>query len=182
MSVTLEHETYHIELKDAITVTDAAIDAVYEPDADKPFRPSSCTIVTVFENEHKKAAVLLQAAGGATSVSDDSILIIGNQLITRCCNYLFSLSIPDLKLNWLTKADDAACFSLLPFEDDLIVHGEVSISRIDAAGHIVWQFTGHDIFLSLDGTSTFDMYPDYIELTDFNGHRYQVDYNGQQIG
>lgn len=182
MSVTLEHKTYQIELKDAITVADAAIDAVYEPDADKQFKPSARTLITVFENELKKAAVLLQAAGGATGVSEDSILIIGDQLITRCCNYLFSLSIPDLKLNWLTKADDAACFSLLPYENDLIVHGEISISRIDATGNIVWQFTGSDIFLSLDGNSTFDMYPDFIELTDFNGHRYQVDYYGQQIG
>ena len=182
MSVTLEHETYKIELKDAITAPEAVMDAVYEPEADKQFKPSTRTLVTVFENEQTKATVLLQAASGATSVSDDSTLTIGNQLITRCCNYLFSLSIPELKLNWLTKADDATCFSLLPYEDDLIVHGEVSISRIDASGNILWQFTGHDIFLSLDGTSTFDMYPDYIELTDFNGHRYQVDYNGQQIG
>jgi len=182
MSVTLEHETYHIELKDAITDPDAVIHAVYEPAADKPFKPSSSTIVTVFENEHKKAAVLLLAAGGATGVSEDSSLIIGDQLITRCSNYLFGLSIPGLQLNWLIKADDATCFSILPFEDDLIVHGEVSISRIDASGNIVWQFTGSDIFLSLDGNSTFDMYPDFIELTDFNGHRYQVDYYGQQIG
>lgn len=182
MSVTLEQDTYSIELKDVITISETEIDAVYEPEADKEFKPSSRTIVTVFENEQKKAAVLLQAAGGATSASDDSALIVGNHLITRCSNMLFSLSIPDLKLNWLTKADDATCFSILPYEDDLIVHGEVAISRINTQGSIVWQFTGSDIFLSLDGTSTFDLYPDFIELTDFNGHRYLVDYNGQQIG
>jgi hypothetical protein len=102
-------------------------------------------------------------------------------LIITCCNKLFSLSLPDLSINWAIKPDWATCFSIYFYLDTYIIHGELEVSRINREGEILWSFGGMDIFVCLYEGIPFAMHDNFIDLTDFNGFRYRIDYDGNLI-
>ena len=135
--------------------------------------------IRVFENGIAKASCLLIGFGGATGISENSSLIQENTLLVCCCDTIFCINLPALQLNWKLKADLATCFQVLPLEKDFIVHGEVEISRIDINGNVKWSFSGHDIFVCLDGTSAFELLSDHILLHDFLGNSYMLDFHGK---
>ncbi len=43
------------------------------------------------------------------------------------------------------------------------------------------EYGGADIFVCLHEGTPFKMHEDYIALTDFNGSKYKIDYNGNSI-
>jgi hypothetical protein len=186
MAVTLQHNGLRIEVFDDPAFTQSpdsatTYDHIYQPDKDHEYRPASQHAIVVYKEDVKLASAILLAVAGATSVTDDAVIIESDNLITRCCNVIVSLTIPDLKLNWMTEADWATCFSIHRYQQDFITHGETSVSRLHSNGEILWSFSGADIFLMLDGTSSFNMYDDHIALRDFNGGAYKIDYNGKEI-
>src|SRR5688572_10646834 len=92
---------------------------------------SSKHAVLVYEEEQLRNSALVYSGGGATGVHENSATIC-NEAIFICCGFkLFSLSLPDLGLRWAARADDVCCFGVFAYDQDLIVHGEVSVSRID---------------------------------------------------
>ena len=186
MAVTLRHKDFTIEVFDdpAFNQTSgspASYGKIYQPDKHKDYRPISQHAIIVYHEDVKIASAILLAVAGATSVTADSVLIDGDNLIARCCNTVFSLTIPDLNLNWMTEADWATCFSIHRYRDSYITHGEMSISRIDRNGNILWSYGGADIFVCLQKGNPFEMYDNYIELTDFNGSMYRINYDGGTI-
>ena len=62
-----------------------------------------------------------------------------NSIIICCGNALFSLSLPELKLNWKKEIDSSTAFEIFKMNEDYIIHGELEISRIDKYGNILWQ-------------------------------------------
>jgi hypothetical protein len=132
------------------------------------------------ENKVIKTAIIL-ATGGGTGVHENTALIDQGSLIIRCCNKLFSLTLPDLNTNWVTEPDQFTCFSVHRYQDTYITHGEISIARIDRDGKQLWNYSGADIFVCLDEGNPFEMHENFIELTDFNGSKYRIDYNGNTI-
>jgi hypothetical protein len=94
---------------------------------------------------------------------------------------VFKLSLPDLALLWVLKADAFTCLSVYPYEADCIVHGELEISRVNSEGKILWQQGGRDIWITLDGTESFVMKEDCIQAVDFEYNRYTFDFNGNLI-
>lgn len=180
--ITLNYKEFTIELFDERQENPAQVyDHIYQPEKNREYDPVSQTGITVYREGVKISSVLLQAVAGATSVTSDSAVIARDVLMTRCCNTVFSVSLPDLKLNWMTEVDWATCFSLHAYNDDFISHGEMSVSRIDATGKILWQFSGADIFVDINGQTTFEMFDDHIALADFNGTKYTIDYNGNLL-
>ena len=99
-----------------------------------------------FENEQKSSCIV----AGSWRRNECILKILFSSLVINSspAAVITCLAFPYQNWSWtgLSKPMTLPAFPLLPFEDDLIVHGEVSISRIDTSGHIVWQFTGHDIF------------------------------------
>jgi hypothetical protein len=182
MAITLHYKDFRIELFDHASSEDTAVfNKIYQPEKDQEYQPVSQTGIIVYKGNTVITSALLSAVAGATSVTTDSVIIEGDNLITRCCNSVFSITIPDLKLNWMTEADWATCFSLHPYNDSFITHGEVCISRIDYFGKILWQFSGADIFVNLESDITFEMHDNHIALTDFIGGRYKIDFEGKLI-
>ncbi|WP_276481541.1 hypothetical protein [Paraflavitalea pollutisoli] len=186
MNIPLHYHDLSIEVFDDHLFADKGdqalqYDHVYQPDQHKKFMPVSQQAVVVYRNDVKIASTILLAAAGATSATRDSIVIDEGNLVTRCCNIVFSLALPWLTLNWMTEADCATCFSIHPFQDGYITHGELSIARIDRNGNVCWSFSGADIFVRLEGENPFQLYDDHIALTDFNGRQYKIDYNGETI-
>jgi hypothetical protein len=81
----------------------------------------------------------------------------------------------------MTEADWATCFSVHKYQDTFITHGETSIARIDRNGNKLWCYGGADIFVRLEEGNPFKLHENYIELMDFNGSAYKIDYNGKTI-
>ena len=48
-------------------------------------------------------------------------------------------------------------------------------------GKILWSRGGADIFVCLYEWTPFEMHVDFISMTDFNGSKYKIDYDGNSI-
>jgi hypothetical protein len=94
---------------------------------------------------------------------------------------MYGLELPNLQLLWLKRLDFATCFGIYEYEDDLIVHGAVDITRISADGAIKWQFSGADIFVTFNGKLAFDIVGGEIKLVDFHGTRYILKGTGETM-
>lgn len=186
MAVTIQHNDLTIELFDDPAFNQTAnsptsYDKVIQSAEDKTYSPISQHAIKIYKNKNLISSAIILASGGATGVYDDTALIDENNLIIRCCNKLFSLTLPYLKTNWVTETDWATCFSVHKYQDTYISHGETSIARIDKAGKILWTYSGADIFVCLYEGTPFEMFDTHIALTDFNGSTYKIDYDGKTI-
>ncbi|QEC44566.1 hypothetical protein [Pseudobacter ginsenosidimutans] len=186
MKITLSLKDFIIEVfdeyKSSQTLEHLGLyENTYRPAKDEDCIPTSQHAIIIYQREIKKASAILQAVAGATSVNSNSVIIDNDSLIIRCCNNVFSLTIPDLNLNWMTEVDWATCFSIHKYKDSYISHGELTVSRIDRKGNVIWSFGGADIFVSLYEGNPFEMNEDFIQLTDFSGGKYKIDYNGETI-
>ncbi|MGN6639124.1 MAG: hypothetical protein ACTHJ8_09455 [Mucilaginibacter sp.] len=139
-------------------------------------------LLRTYQSEHILKTVLINSDGGGTFVSGTSFIVQENKITICGSDSIFSLSIPELKLLWRTKADTVTCFEIFPYKHDYIVHGELEISRLDSNGKILWQQSGADIFISLNSSGDdFLVTDDYILATDWNGKKYKWDFDGNSI-
>lgn len=186
MAITLLHKDWTIEIFD-----DAAFEQmpasttnyikVLQADKDKQYSPTSQHAIKIYQDNNLISSTIILATGGGTGVYSDSALIDNDNLIIRCCNKLFSLTLPHLNINWLTEPDWATCFSIHKYQDSYISYGETSIARIDRTGKILWSFGGADIFICMYEGNPFEMHDTYIALTDFSGTKYKIDYDGKMF-
>jgi hypothetical protein len=186
MSVTLQHKEWLIEVFDDSSFTESPdsptrYDKVYQHENHKEYSPISQHAIVVYHDNKKIASAILLASAGGTVVSEDAMLIEGDDLIARCCNMVFSLTIPQLDLNWMLQADSATVFSIHRYQDSFITHGEMGIARIDWNGKECWRYGGSDIFVCIEKGNPFQMHENHIELMDFNGSKYKIDYDGNTI-
>jgi hypothetical protein len=113
--------------------------------------------IKVFKNNDLLTSAIIGSIGGGTGIHNTSTIYEDTKLLICCSDSIFCLSIPELKLLWRTKADQATCFQIYKYKDNYIVHGEFEISRLDKDGKIVWQKSGADIFTTLDGKQDFEL-------------------------
>ena len=146
-------------------------------DAEK--HPSSKHGIRLFENDEEINNCLIIGSGGGTGIYENSSILDSGNLLICCSDSVFSISILDLKLNWVKKLDMATCFKILRIENDFVVNGEFEITRIDSLGNIIWQFGGADIFVSLDYEDSFQLNDNHIVLKDFTGTSYMIDFDGK---
>jgi len=176
---------YQIEIYNDKTFKKFSVDNVHEYDYvyinDSLYEVSTVFGIKVY-SDHKilTSAVIGSIGGGNTNLENITILKT-DKLIICCSDLVFCLSIPDLKLLWQTKADDATCFEIFKYKEDYIIHGELKITRIDYNGNIVWQQSGADIFTTLDGIDTFKLTEEFIIVKDWENRIYHFDYDGQNL-
>ena len=175
----LRFEHYRIEISDDPTFRIGSADntvnydSVYGNDDDYY---STKLGIFVFEDKRLLRSSLICAGGGATGASEDSAAVLNSTVYVCAGQKLFSLTLPGLKLGWARMANHACCFGVFPYEQDLIVHGELAVSRIDIDGKIKWSAGFSDITVTPDGESSFQMNRDHIEVLDWSKNRYRVDY------
>ncbi len=116
---------------------------------------------------------LFGGAGGATGIHKHSAELVGDNLFIAVGDSVLCLGIQPLTCKWRTKVDDATCFGVYSRGDfpALFCHGELQICRLSFGGEIEWETGGRDIF-----TGEFRMLPESIEVTDFEGRIYHLDY------
>jgi hypothetical protein len=124
---------------------------------------------------------ILLGTGGATGIHKNSYYIQNNSIIICVCNFLFCLSIPELKLLWKSEVDWATAFGIYKMQEDFIIHGELEISRINQNGKIIWQHSGSDIFVLENGKECFKIKGDLILAESWDGRKYKFNYNGEIV-
>ena len=129
-----------------------------------------------------RSAIIISGGGGCTSPSEKSVLVDHGNLIVIIDDSVFSLALPDLLLNWKVSSEECVtCFELYQFDRGYLIHGEVSIFKLSLLGNIEWEFTGRDIFTTIEGVDDFLVYDNYIIAKDWEENIYKLDTNGKQI-
>ncbi len=127
-----------------------------------------------------KSAIIF-GYGGATSIHKDTVLLMDSSLILCICDSVVSLSLPELSLNWQKKCDDVTCFRIFPFENDFLIHGELTITRIRKTGEIVWQRSGSDIFVLPNGGENLKIENGVIFAESWDGRKYRFKGDGTEF-
>jgi hypothetical protein len=143
--------------------------------------PTSKHGVKLFQDDVQINNCILIASGGANDIHQNSSLVDNDHLLICCCDSIFCLTLPGLKLKWTTQCDPATCFQIFKQQDDYIIHGELQITKLNKDGQIKWEFGGADIFVSIDNEEEFKIEDDGILLTDFAKVKYKIDFNGKLI-
>lgn len=183
---THSYQNLVIEVFDDPTYQSGSVDNKYKyskqySSADEGYQPTSKHGIKIYQDGKEWSSCIILGAAGGTRIHNTSSVVAGDQLVICCADNIFCLSLPDLNLKWNTQADQVTCFQIYNLDKDYIIHGELSISRIDKNGNIKWQLGSSDIFVTLDGDEAFTLNTDYIELTDFGKGKYKVDFNGETI-
>ena len=143
--------------------------------------PTKHGVILLKDGEIKKS-VCVSSGGGHTGIHARCSVLDGNSFLICCADSIFCLNLPDLHLNWITKADQATCFGIYKYQNGYIVHGELEISRLDKDGSITWQFSGSDIFTTPEGRDSFRLNGDFIEAVSWDGITVTIDaQTGQSI-
>lgn len=143
--------------------------------------PTSKHGIKIYRDDQIIDSCIIIGSGGATGVHQNSNLVDNDQLLICCCDTVFSLTLPELKLKWQTQADQATCFQIFKQQDDFIVHGELQVTKLDKDGNRKWEFGGADIFVSIDNEEEFNIESDGILLTDFAKTKYKIDFDGKLL-
>lgn len=152
----------------------------YYPSSDPVDLMGSQHGIRLYRGDIELNSCLLHSLAG-TRIHATSALLDGKTLLV-CCGYsLFSLELPTLDLNWQIQVDLAACFQVHKIHDGYLTHGEVEISKTNKQGELEWSFSGADIFVTPDGSRSFSISDEHIELIDWNYHKYIIDFNGEVV-
>ncbi|MCL1631943.1 hypothetical protein M3N64_08270 [Sporolactobacillus sp. CPB3-1] len=77
---------------------------------------------------------------------------------------------------------DETYFSIYPLSSGYLVHGELSIVRLNSRFEQVWTFSGSDIWVTQnENHEEFRIENDQILLEDWNGVRYALNTNGKLL-
>ena len=184
---TLKFDIYDIELINDSTYTIGSADNnfnydfVYHDNESLEYRPFNHGVKLYKDGQLIKSAVVC-AVGGATGISENSVIIDQDNILICCADKLFCLKLPELTLNWITQTDLATCFGVYKADNGIFTHGELNVTRLDKKGNVIWQTGLRDIIVNIDyEKSCFILYDNFIELLDFNSNKYQLDFNGNFI-
>lgn len=184
--VELNFNEYRIELSDessyALNSTDNffLFDKIFIDEKSDAYHSTKHGI-KVYAGEKLVSNALICAVGGATGIHKDSAIIVEENILVCCADSIFSLTLPDLNLNWMKQVDDATCFRIFSTDKGIFVHGEMLASKIDEAGNIIWSKGFADILVTPDGKDEFIIKDDFIEIEDWNNTKYKLDFNGNFI-
>lgn len=136
------------------------------------YQPSSTQGVQSFLDVNPHSSAVLGASGGGTGVHEHSCVVLVDRCLVAVGDRMAALALPDLRLLWQVKADDATCFGLHVTPDDqhVVVHGELAISRFAVDGQKEWEFSGKDIF-----TGACAIREGAVVVSDFNDEEYLID-------
>jgi hypothetical protein len=137
--------------------------------------------VKLYNKDSLIDSCIILSIGWETKIHKNIALVNDNKLVVCCGNEVFCLSVHQLKLEWCTKADESSCFQIFQQEEDYIVHGEMAITKLDKQGNIKWEFSGADIFVSIDNEEAFEIESSGIILTDFSKTKYKIDFEGNLL-
>jgi hypothetical protein len=127
-----------------------------------------------------EAVLALGGGGGATSVHQNSALVLAERLYVAVGKSLACIVMrPAPEVLWTLEVDDATCFGVHYSHQHgaIVCHGELAISRVSPDGVVLWSSFGTDIF-----TGALLLTSSEIVAEDFNGRSYRYCYtSGAEI-
>lgn len=72
-------------------------------------------------------------------------------------------------------------YTIYRISDGYLIYGEQEIVKLDEDFRVVWNFSGHDIFVSVTGKNAFEITQNSIKLYDFEDNYYELDFDGNMI-
>lgn len=176
---------YRIEVKNEPGSEEALFDSYfssYSNVVEEGSMVSTRIGIKVFQGKELLSNSLLIGNEGATGIHKTSQVIGEDKIVICCSSSVFSLSIPDLKLNWKIKSDSVACFEIFKIVGGFIVHGELDITRLSDDGKIVWSKSGGDIFMTYESEKDdFKIVDGLIYATDWENRKYVFDLDGNEL-
>jgi hypothetical protein len=121
---------------------------------------------------------IVMAGGLFMEPRQHSVVLLGDKLFVAIGSLICCFLLPSLELQWHVAVDAAACFGIhyLAEKHCLISHGEIEIARLNMQGVIEWKASGGEIF-----TGEMHVYPEYIDVADFNDEKYRIDVDDGKI-
>lgn len=127
-----------------------------------------------------KSAILF-GNEGQTGIHQRSAIVFDDMLIVCVSNKVFCLYLPSLELRWVKEIDEVACLGIYKTSESYLIHGEMSITRIEFTGDIIWCYSGEDIFVSIKDKNELTLTARGIEIKDWNNKKYLLGYDGVLI-
>lgn len=93
--------------------------------------------------------------------------------------YVFDLEKQNIETH--KDIDDDYNFGIYRIPDGYIIHGELTIKKLDFDFNQLWEFSGCDIFANIHGNKEFEIDGKYIKLCDFEDNCYWLDFDGNEI-
>lgn len=183
----IEYKNYEIEVLDdkdySIESTDNIRTYKLEYFNGEKFQPTSKHGIRIKDKviEKEISSVIICENGGATTIHKKSFFIEEDRIWICICDKIYCLNLPKLDIEWFKQFDHVTNFSINPFKNDFVIHGELEIFRINRKGEIKWRFGARDIFVSEKGENSFQITEDLIEVTDWGGYKYKLDKNGKEV-
>ena len=183
------YKDYTIDIIDDVNYTLNSVDNVVSYDveyfdgmlnSDRVY-PTSKHGIRVIKDGEELASAIICEIGGTTTIHNNSVIVSNDSILICCSDKVYSLSIPNLELNWKKRFDLATCFGIHPFLSDFIIHGELQIIRIDKEGNEKWNFGARDIFVTPDGKESIELLTNKIKLRDWEGYEYLLNEDGQEV-
>jgi outer membrane protein assembly factor BamB len=100
------------------------------------------TIKTIRNSDVIKKAILLDSLmeSNGTIPFEKSDLIKNNLLIIGARGIVYCLSIPNLEKIWSAEVDLTRIWHMLDMGDDILIHGELALYKVDMNGKVKWKF------------------------------------------
>jgi len=137
----LEIDKYRIELIDESNYSSNSSDNLFQYKQqyinEQEYQPTTQIGIKLYDGESILSNAIIKSTGGASGIHKTSQVLTKERITICCSESVFSLTIPKLTLEWITKADDATCFQIFRHNEDYIIHGELNISRLANNGQIL---------------------------------------------
>ena len=183
MEIAIDYKSYLVKIFEDYTYTENSTDNKYIYMKvirfdESPYIVSRHAIHVLEDNEMLGSAILL-GAGGGTTIHERCYIIENDRVYICAGNSLCCLDLPKLNIIWKVKVDDATAFEIFKMNNDFIVHGELSVSRINENGKIIWQNYGSDIFVLQSGKKCVNINENNtISVRSWDNRKYIFDFNG----
>jgi len=154
---------------------------IFDTKEKEHFYSSKCGI-RILKNEELIKSVVFLGSGSTTRINQNSYVLNGQMLFVAVGSAVYCIQVPDLTMKWVVQGDDSCCFGIFRLIDNIVIHGELSVTCIDVRGNILWKYYGKDIFVaSDDGINNFEVKENKISVKDWNNELYILNSDGKRI-
>lgn len=150
---------------------------------DKSAKYTQRNIVQQQDFNGKMKTILILNTGDFTLFDSRNILQIKDCVYFCSGKYVCKWNITLRELQWRVELDQSVCFTLESIENDknIIVSGELILTKIDLDGHILWHYSGSDILVTVKGQVGAEILEDKIHVLDWNNILHILDFEGNLI-
>jgi hypothetical protein len=133
------------------------------------------------ENDRTIKSAVVKANSKIVTISKESLVVKENKLWILVANEIFLFELSTFSFIKNKELDMGANFAIYNLVTDFLVHGEMEIFRITKELDVIWQFSGADMWVNLNGKKEVQIFDNNILLTDFNDANYTLDFDGNLI-